>query len=335
MFLVWCLHFENHYHREWERDPSESFPLGRIFFICFIDQSGNWYLFVCLFVLNLEVSRAWVKESWVSESCSVMSNSLQHHGCIYIVHGILQARILKWIAVTFSKGSSNSGIKPRSPALQMDFLPVEPQGKPKDTGVVAYPFSRGSSWPRNWTEVLCIASRFFNNWTKDEGVIWRQGPCEGTESILNKYLFNLRQGKGYQEQESEVALLPHWRKEKPWVNSHNPSKLLWIHLPVTWRMLRIAVERRLRKPTKSTRAADLVGYISWAQDCGEANQEKTYQPSRKSMPWILAKMHSLLKCSGERVLFAWKVKMLVAQSHPPLCDPIDCSLPGSSVYGIL
>ena len=28
----------------------------------------------------------------------------------------------------------NPGIKPRSPALQVDSLPVEPQGKPKNTG---------------------------------------------------------------------------------------------------------------------------------------------------------------------------------------------------------
>ena len=30
-----------------------------------------------------------------------------------------------------------------------------------------------------------------------------------------------------------------------------------------------------------------------------------------------------------------KVKELVAQSCPPLCDPIDCSPLGSSVHGIL
>ena len=30
-------------------------------------------------------------------------------------------------------------------ALQADSLPAEPQGKPKNTGVVAYAFSRGSS----------------------------------------------------------------------------------------------------------------------------------------------------------------------------------------------
>ena len=29
----------------------------------------------------------------------------------------------------------NPGIEPRSPALQVDSLPAEPQGKPKNTGV--------------------------------------------------------------------------------------------------------------------------------------------------------------------------------------------------------
>ena len=29
----------------------------------------------------------------------------------------------------------NPGIDPRSPALQVDYLPLEPQGKPKNTGV--------------------------------------------------------------------------------------------------------------------------------------------------------------------------------------------------------
>ena len=30
-----------------------------------------------------------------------------------------------------------------------------------------------------------------------------------------------------------------------------------------------------------------------------------------------------------------EVKMLVTQSCPTLCGPMDCSLPGSSVHGIL
>ena len=55
-------------------------------------------------------------------------------------------------------------MKPRSPALRADSLPAEPQGKPKNTGMVAYPFSSGSSWPRNRTGISCIAGRFFINW---------------------------------------------------------------------------------------------------------------------------------------------------------------------------
>ena len=58
----------------------------------------------------------------------------------------------------------NVGIKSRSPALQANSLPAEPQRKPKNTGWVAYPFSRGSSWPRNRTGVSCITGRFFTNW---------------------------------------------------------------------------------------------------------------------------------------------------------------------------
>ena len=42
------------------------------------------------------------------------------------VHGILQARILEWVA----SPSSNPGTAPRSLTLQADSLPSEPQGKP-------------------------------------------------------------------------------------------------------------------------------------------------------------------------------------------------------------
>ena len=45
-------------------------------------------------------------------------------------YGILQARKLEWVAFPFSRGSSNLEIEPRSPTLEVDSLPVEPQGKP-------------------------------------------------------------------------------------------------------------------------------------------------------------------------------------------------------------
>ena len=46
-------------------------------------------------------------------------------------HGILQVRILEWVAFPFSRRSS----QPRDQTLQADSLPAEPQGKPKNTGV--------------------------------------------------------------------------------------------------------------------------------------------------------------------------------------------------------
>ena len=46
------------------------------------------------------------------------------------VHVILQARILEWVAIPFSRGSSQPGIEPGSPAFQVVSLPSEPPGKP-------------------------------------------------------------------------------------------------------------------------------------------------------------------------------------------------------------
>ena len=63
-----------------------------------------------------------------SESHSVMSSSLRPHG-LYTAHGILQARILEW---------------------------------------AAFPFSRGSSQPRDQTQVSGIAGWFFAIWAAGE-----------------------------------------------------------------------------------------------------------------------------------------------------------------------
>ena len=63
--------------------------------------------------------------SIVSDSCDPMDYSLPGSS----VHGILQARILEWVAISFS---------------------------------------RGSSLPKNQTQVSCIAGRFFTDWAMRE-----------------------------------------------------------------------------------------------------------------------------------------------------------------------
>ena len=47
----------------------------------------------------------------------------------YIVHGILQARILEWVAFPFSRGSSQPRDGTQAPPLQVDSLPAEPLGR--------------------------------------------------------------------------------------------------------------------------------------------------------------------------------------------------------------
>ena len=78
----------------------------------------------CDFISILPYKNLKVK---VTQLCPTLCDPMD-----YTVHGILQARILKWVAVPFSRGSS----QPRDQTtLQVDSLPAEPQGKPRNTGV--------------------------------------------------------------------------------------------------------------------------------------------------------------------------------------------------------
>ena len=100
----------------------------------------------------------WVKGK-VVQSCPTLCNPMD-----YTIHGILQARILEWSAFPFSGNLPNPGTESRSPALQVDYLPAELQGKPKNTRVGSLSVSSRSSRSRNRTGVSCIAGRFFTNW---------------------------------------------------------------------------------------------------------------------------------------------------------------------------
>ena len=61
----------------------------------------------------------------VTQSCLTLCDPMD-----YVVHGVLHARILEWVSVSSPGDLPNPGIKPRSPTLQADSLPAEPQGKP-------------------------------------------------------------------------------------------------------------------------------------------------------------------------------------------------------------
>ena len=75
---------------------------------------------------------SWREGVKVTQSCPTLCNPMD-----YALHGILQARILEW---------------------------------------VAFPFSRGSSQPRDQTQVSCTAGGFFTSWATREA-LWREGRC--------------------------------------------------------------------------------------------------------------------------------------------------------------
>ena len=66
----------------------------------------------------------------VTQLCLTLCNPMD-----YTVHGILQPRILEWVAFPFSRGSSQLGDQTQVSCIAGDSLLAEPQGKPKNTGM--------------------------------------------------------------------------------------------------------------------------------------------------------------------------------------------------------
>ena len=64
-----------------------------------------------------------------AQPCSTLCNPMDFSPPGSSVHGILQARILEWVAIFFSRDLPDPGIEPWSPTLQADALPSAPPGK--------------------------------------------------------------------------------------------------------------------------------------------------------------------------------------------------------------
>ena len=80
---------------------------------------------------------------WCPTFCYPMDNT---------VHGILQARILEWVAIPFFRGSNPGFLQCRQILYQLSH-----QGSPRILEWVAYPFSSRSSQPRNQAGVILIS----------------------------------------------------------------------------------------------------------------------------------------------------------------------------------
>ena len=66
----------------------------------------------------------------VAQSCPTLCDPMDCSPPGSSVCGILQARILEWVAISFSRGSSQSRDRTPVSHLQADALTSEPPGKP-------------------------------------------------------------------------------------------------------------------------------------------------------------------------------------------------------------
>ena len=65
----------------------------------------------------------------VTKLCLTLDDSMDCGLPAFSVYGVSQARIWRWITISFSKDLPHSGIEPGSPALQLGSLPIELPGK--------------------------------------------------------------------------------------------------------------------------------------------------------------------------------------------------------------
>ena len=86
----------------------------------------------------------WWGEKWsealVARSCPTLCDPMDWSPPGSSVRGILQARILEWVVISFSRGNlPDPEFEPRSPALQTDSLPSEEgkgrEGRPQNSWV--------------------------------------------------------------------------------------------------------------------------------------------------------------------------------------------------------
>ena len=151
-----------------------------LFFFCWIDRCLIFQFFHD-FIFYLFASRRFTYLSSVlspkfgikywseSESCSVVSDFLRPHGLYSPWNspgkniGVGSLSLLQGI---FSTKGSNPGL----PHCGRILYQLSHKGSPRILGWVAHPFSRDSSWPRDWIGVSCIAGGFFTTWAMREGL---------------------------------------------------------------------------------------------------------------------------------------------------------------------
>ena len=103
-----------------------------------------------------------------------------------IVAGILQARILKWVAFPFSRGSSQPRDRTQvSPHCRWIFYQLSHKGSPKNTGVGSLPLlqlmflTQELNWGLLYYRQILYQLSYEGSQTKNRTIIWPSNPTPG------------------------------------------------------------------------------------------------------------------------------------------------------------
>ena len=108
----------------------------------------------------------------------------------YTVHGILQDRILEWVAFPFSRASSQPRDRTQVPHIAGDSLPAEPQGKPTNIRVGSLSLLQGILLIQESNQRLLHCKQiFFTNWAITESISHQI--CYSSSWFLNGFRVSL------------------------------------------------------------------------------------------------------------------------------------------------
>ena len=236
--------------------------------------------------------------TFTMEACSLPDAS---------IHGNFQARILEWLSFSSPRGLPSPGIEPGSPALQAELYPLSH----KEAGAV------GGSLRRECRSDLrgrgALAARVGSASARSaaqRGPRWGQGRCLG------------QRGPAGQEGPVQPSRCSHtWRCRLSLAAAADPEavavgrppmrsfqKVLSCRMIWTARPRGCQWERGAHGLDKEQVDRNLLLHVVLSAPCGSRNNKNNDDNSNSR------------GYEGE-----------VAQSCPTLCDPMDCSLPGSSL----
>ena len=112
----------------------------------------------------------------VAQSCLSLCNPIDYSSPGSSVHGILQARILEWVAKPSSRGSSGPRDQTHVSCTEADSLPSEPSDKPWGKRDAKISEKKGKKkFPGRWN-IFRVISKYFSDCGDKFSLLFRKLP---------------------------------------------------------------------------------------------------------------------------------------------------------------